>query len=400
MNDEHLMKTYNRLPVSFERGEGCYLYDEQGKQYIDALCGISVTSLGHSHPAFVQAITEQSKKLVHTSNLYHIAAQEKLADKLCAAANMDRVFFGNSGAEANEAAIKLARLHAHNSGNHNPVILTFSGSFHGRTLATLSATAGTAIKEGFAPIVEGFIHLPFNDLAAAEACFQSNPDIAAVLVEPVQGEGGINIAEPAFLKGLQSLCHANNALFMLDEIQSGNGRCGRYFACQLFDKTDNALSPDVITTAKGLGNGIPVGACLAKGKAAETLAAGKHGSTFGGNPLACHVATAVVDTIINENLPERAISLGNLISNLVRSKLGNHEMVTEIRHCGLMIGIELDTPCKEIMQMGLDNGIILNVTSDRVVRLLPPLTLSDQEATVIAEKTISTILEFIDQKNG
>ncbi|NNL57833.1 MAG: aminotransferase class III-fold pyridoxal phosphate-dependent enzyme, partial [Pseudomonadales bacterium] len=284
------MTTYNRLPVSFARGEGCWLFDQRGKRYLDALCGISVTNLGHTHPAVTETISRQANTLLHTSNLYQIDAQEQLAAQLCDTGTMQRVFFANSGAEANEAAIKLARLHAHNRGNQNPLIVTLQGSFHGRTLATIAATGNASIREGFGPDLPGFVHLPLNDLAAAEALFAGQDNIAAVLIEPVQGEGGIHIAAPAYLKQLQQLCHQHGALFMLDEIQTGNGRCGRYFAYQLYDGSEHELQPDVVTTAKGLGNGIPIGACLARGAAADVMAPGKHGSTFGGNPFACSVA--------------------------------------------------------------------------------------------------------------
>lgn len=392
------MKTYNRLPVTFERGEGCWLIDSNGKRYIDALCGISVTSLGHGHPAFIEAIQSQANKLVHTSNLFHIEAQEKLANSLCDIAQMDRVFFGNSGAEANEAAIKLARLHAHNNGNHDPLILTFRGSFHGRTLGTLAATGNTAIKEGFEPLLPGFAHLTFNDENEVTQYFAEHKNIAAVLIEPVQGEGGIHIATPHFLHKLQTLCHEHGALFMLDEIQSGNGRCGRYFAFQCNEGTTYALKPDVVTTAKGLGNGFPIGACLARGAAADTMAPGKHGSTFGGNPLACHVANAVINTIMEQQLANKAASTGEWIASNIQNNLANNPIVKEIRYCGLMIGIELNKTCVEIMQMGLDEGIVLNVTAGNVVRLLPPLTTSQDEAIIIVNKVSSIILTFADNK--
>lgn len=395
MSDQHLMKTYNRLPVAFSRGEGCWLYDANDKKYLDGLCGISVTSLGHAHPAVTATIAQQANALLHTSNLYHIEAQEQLADQLCALGNMDRAFFSNSGAEANEAALKIARLHAHNHGNNNPQIITFSGSFHGRTLATIAATGNSGIKEGFAPTMPGFIHLPFNDIEAVTALFAQRDDIAAVLVEPVQGEGGVNIASPHFLATLQTLCKASNALFMLDEIQSGNGRCGRYFAHQLLDGGETAVQPDVITLAKALGNGIPVGACLAKGDAANTLVAGKHGSTFGGNPFACSVASTVVRTIQEQNLAARAEQLGALFLGRFKNALKSQPKVADIRGCGLMLGIELDEPCAPIMQKGLDAGIVINVTAGNVVRLLPPLIMSDDEALLLADTTLQVIADFI-----
>lgn len=388
------MQTYKRLPVSFTQGNGCWLQDSNGKQYLDGLCGISVTNLGHHHSAVTATIQAQSQKLLHTSNLYHIEAQEQLAEQLCQAGNMQRVFFGNSGAEANEAAIKLARLHAHNHGNHQPLIITFGGSFHGRTLGTIAATGNDAIKAGFEPQLEGFMHLPFNDIDAATQAFAQHSNIAAVLIEPVQGEGGINIAEPAYLLALQNLCQQHNALFMLDEIQTGNGRCGRYFAYQLFDHSEFALKPDVITTAKALGNGIPIGACLACGDAATTMAPGKHGSTFGGNPFASAVASTVVKTIIEEKFDQRAAQLGQQFLKGFQSRLQGNAIVSDIRSCGLMIGIELSHACGELMLQGLQQGIIINVTAGNVVRLLPPLVMSNDEANTLLDKVTDLIEQF------
>ena len=395
----HLMHTYNRLPVKFTRGEGCWLFDAQGKRYLDALCGISVTNLGHCHPAVTNAIMQQANTLLHTSNLYHIPAQEELADQLCGVSNMDRVFFSNSGAEANEAAIKLARLHAHNNGNSQPIIVTFEGSFHGRTLATIAATGNEGIRRGFGPVLPGFVHLPLNDSAAAEALFAQHTTIAAVLIEPVQGEGGIHAADPAFLKKLEQLCCAQGALLMLDEVQSGNGRCGNYFAYQNLDGTEFALQPDVVTTAKGLGNGIPIGACLARGEAASVMAPGKHGSTFGGNPFASKVGSTVVQTIMDDHLPARALKLGQHMHSAFSAALDGMQGVRDIRHSGLMLGIELDRPCAELMAMGLQQGIIINVTAGSVVRLLPPLVMSDGECNQVIEQVSALIVDYLSKKD-
>ncbi|NND38519.1 MAG: aspartate aminotransferase family protein [Pseudomonadales bacterium] len=386
----HLMRTYNRLPVSFVRGAGCWLFDDTGKRYLDGLCGISVTNLGHCHPAVTRAIETQANSLLHTSNLYHIGQQESLADKLCEIGGFDRVFFSNSGAEANEAAIKLARLHAHLRGVANPQVLCFSGSFHGRTLATIAATASPAMREGFAPDTPGFLHAPFNDLQAAGDLFTSHNNIAAVLVEPVQGEGGVHIADDDFLRGLRKLCDEHDALMMLDEVQSGNARCGAYFAHQKLGDGSTVL-PDVLTTAKGLGNGVPIGACLARGAAAEVLSPGKHGSTFGGNPLACAAANAVVQTIVDESLAERAAQLGAKLGALFCDSIGAHERVKTIRQRGLMIGIELNQDCGHLMAAGLERGVVINVTAGNVLRLLPPLVMNDDECTQLGEMVCELI---------
>lgn len=386
---QNIMATYQRLDVTFSHGEGPWLFDTQGKRYLDALCGISVTNLGHNHSAVTAAIISQASKLLHTSNLYHIQNQEALATRLCDIASMDTVFFANSGAEANEAAIKLARLHAHNRGIENPSIITFSGSFHGRTLATLAATGNKKIKQGFAPLPTGFIESPWNDINAINALFESHDNIAAVLLEPVQGESGIQIADAKFLKAIESLCHKHKALFMVDEVQSGNGRCGRYFAHQI-----NDLSPDVITTAKGLGNGVPIGACLARGDASTTLSAGKHGSTFGGNPLATAAALAVVNTICENHLDQRATELGSRITSILTEKLSGNQHVLAIRQLGLMIGIQLDQPCGSLVAEALNAGLLINVAADSVVRLLPPLILDNDQADLLAETVANLINQF------
>lgn len=389
MTATNIMDTYKRLPVTFSHGDGAWLYDTNGNKYLDALCGISVTSLGHNHPAVTTAIKHQAENLLHTSNLYHIEAQQQAAEKLCEISAMDKVFFGNSGAEANEAAIKLARLHGNNQGIDTPTIITAEGSFHGRTMATLTATGNDAIKKGFEPLLPGFIQVPFNDLAAIETVAQQHSNIVAVLLEPVQGEGGIHVADTDYLRALQQFCTDKNWLFMLDEIQTGNGRCGSYFAYQAL-----GLQPDVVTTAKGLGNGVPVGACLARGEAASVLGPGNHGSTFGGNPLACAAALAVINTIESENLAGRAAELGEFMRNKFASNFAECTAVTDIRGMGLMIGIELDRPCSELVEQALQAGLLLNVTANSVIRLLPPLIVSEDEANNIVDIVSRLVLDF------
>ena len=385
-----LMSTYSRLPVRFERGEGASLWDTDGRKYLDALSGIAVCGLGHAHPAVSEAICDQAKKLVHTSNLYQIPLQEKLAQRLCQLAGMDRAFFCNSGAEANEAAIKLARLYGHRQGIHLPVIVVAEGSFHGRTLATLTATGNRKVQAGFEPLVQGFVRVPYNDLQALELVAANTPSVVAVLVEPIQGEGGILIPDPGYLSGLRRICDQQGWLLMLDEVQTGMCRTGRWFA---FQHTD--IAPDVMTLAKGLGNGMPIGACLARGPAAEILSPGKHASTFGGNPLACRAALAVIETLERENLAERAEALGRQFLGGLMLALDGVAGVTAIRGKGLMIGVELDRPCADLVARALEQRLLINVTAERVVRLLPPLVISDQEAQQIINTVASLVRELL-----
>ncbi len=380
-----LMTTYARLPVGFEKGEGSWLWDTDGKRYLDAISGIAVCSLGHAHPAVAKALCEQAGRLVHTSNLYGIERQQALGDRLTAVAGMDRVFFGNSGAEANEAAIKLARLHGHGRGIERPAIVVMEGSFHGRTLATLSATGNRKVQAGFEPLVSGFVRVPYNDLDAIGA-LSKNKDIAAVLVEPVQGENGIRIPADDYLPGIRQLCDDNGWLMMLDEIQTGLCRSGEWFAWQ-----HSGARPDVLTSAKALGNGVPIGACLARGAAAELFHPGNHGSTFGGNPLVCAAALAVIDTLDALGLADRAKTLGERLLADLGKALDGVDGVSEIRGQGLLLAIELDRPCAELVQQALDQGLLINVTAGNVVRLLPPLTLSDDEAATLMD-TLSTLV--------
>lgn len=388
---EPLMATYNRLPVTFERGEGVWLWDTGGKRYLDALSGIAVCGLGHAHPAVREALCEQAGNLIHTSNLYRIDIQETLGEALTTLSGMDRVFFCNSGAEANEAAIKLARLHAHRRGIDQPAVLVMESSFHGRTLATLTASGNRKVQAGFEPLVQGFVRVPYDDVDAVETAAANRPSIAAILVEPIQGEGGINIPADDYLNRLRELCDRNGWLLMLDEIQTGMGRTGHLFSYQR-----NGIKPDVVTLAKGLGNGIPVGACLARGEAAEVFGPGSHGSTFGGNPLACRAAQAVLETLQAENLIGRAAHMGDYLLSGFGQELGGVAGVREIRGRGLMIGIELDRPCGELVRQALDAGLLINVTAERVIRLLPPLILDQTEADMLLRDLSVLIRRFLD----
>ena len=388
---EHLMKTYAPLDVCFDRGEGACLFDENGTEYLDALSGIAVCGLGHAHPAVTRAIQQQSAKLLHTSNLYCIENQQQLADRLCDISAMHRVFFSNSGAEANEAAIKLARLYGNQQNIENPAIIVTDGSFHGRTLATLSATGNRKVHAGFEPLVHGFIRAPYNDLDAIRNIAQNSQNVVAILVEPIQGEGGINLPDADYLKQLRAICDQHNWLLMLDEIQTGMGRTGRWFAFQYSD-----IMPDVMTLAKGLGNGVPIGACLAHGRAAELFQPGNHGSTFGGNPLTCAVASAVIDTIADKNLCQRAAQLGDSMRQAFSSQLENVEGVRDIRGRGLMLGIELDRDCGELVNRALQQHCLINVTAGNVVRLLPPLIFSDQQAETVVNTVSMLIKDFLN----
>lgn len=390
MSTEHLMTTYSPLAVCFTHGEGAVLHDDQGKTYLDALSGIAVCGLGHAHPAITRAITEQAGKLIHSSNLYCVKRQQELADKLARISGMDRVFFSNSGAEANEAAIKLARLYGHHNKIDNPAIIVFDSSFHGRTLATLTATGNRKIQAGFEPLVQGFIRAPYNDIEALRTIAKNSPNVVAVLIEPAQGEGGINLLDPDFLPQLRELCDQHNWLLMLDEIQTGMGRTGQWFAFQ-----HSNIHPDVMTLAKGLGNGVPIGACLAKGKAAEVFKPGNHGSTFGGNPLACAAASAVIDTIESQKLVARAASLGDRLLNGFRDQLADVAGVKAIRGFGLMIGIELERECTELPKLALERGLLINVTSGKVIRLLPPLIITDEQATRIVNDVSALVKSFL-----
>lgn len=381
------MPTYARMPVTFERGEGAWLWSTDGTRYFDAISGIAVCNLGHAHPDVARAICDQASKLVHTSNLYGIELQERLASELVNLSGLENVFFCNSGAEANEAALKLARKFGHAKGVSHPKVVVMENSFHGRTLFTLSATGNAKVQEGFGPLVEGFVRVPYGDTAAIESL--QDDSIVAVLVEPVQGEGGVRVPPADFLPALRRICDVRGWLLMLDEVQSGMARTGAWFGFQ-----HSGILPDVMTLAKALGNGVPIGACIAGSAAAHVLTAGKHGSTFGGNPLACRAALAVLQTMRREELPARAAALGSQIQQRLREAFAAHPNVVEVRGKGLMIGIELDRPCAELTSLALARGFLINVTADKVIRLLPPLIMTDGEAQHLVDGVVSLVSDF------
>lgn len=390
-----IMPTYKRLPVQFVRGQGAWLYDASDTAYLDALTGIAVTGLGHCHPAVSAALAKQAQTLMHCSNLYHIPTQEVLAETLCRIAGMDAVFFGNSGAEANEAAIKLARLYGHQNGIESPTIIVLEHAFHGRTMATLTATGNAAVQKGFEPLVPGFIRVPAGDIEAI-AALANNANIVAVLAEPVQGEGGVRRLSDDYLRGLREQCDRNNWLLMFDEVQSGNGRVGTYFAYLGLN-----FKPDVVTTAKGLGNGVPIGACLAQGKAARVLGAGNHGSTYGGNPLASAAAMAVINTIEQDNLTQRVPIIRKLISDsLYQQSQAATDLIKTESGQGLMLGFVMSQDCPELVSLALEQKLLINVTAGNVVRLLPALTLTDDEAILIGERLAGVIDTYAWQIKG
>ena len=382
----HLMNTYARLPVAFVKGEGVYLTDSNGKRYLDALTGLAVCGLGHAHPSVAKALSEQANTLLHTSNLYEIPRQAELADRLAALSGMDRVFFANSGAEANEAALKIARLHGHRLGIKKPAVLVTESSFHGRTMATLTATGQRKVQAGFEPLLTGFARAPFNDVAAIERIAANNAEVAAVFVEPIQGEGGVNVPDDGYLDELRRICDGNRWLLMLDEVQTGNGRTGAFFAYQ-----HSNSRPDVVTTAKGLGNGVPIGACLARGAAADLFQPGHHASTFGGNPLACAAAHAVLDVLERDNLMQRAADLGERIQEGLRNALAGSNLLKEVRGKGLMVAVELNEDRPGLVQAGLEAGLLINQIGERVVRLLPPLILTDAQADELVSQAAALL---------
>ena len=379
-----------RLPVAFERGEGVWLWDTAGKRYLDAVAGVAVNTLGHAHPKLAKALCEQAQKLIHSSNLYEVVLQEQLATKLCELSDMDKAFFCNSGCEANEAAIKLARLYGHQKGIELPTILVMEKSFHGRTMATLTASGSRKVQAGFEPLVSGFARVPFNDLDAVRHAAEHNQNIVAVLVEPVQGEGGINIPSETYLAGLRQICDERGWLLMLDEVQSGIARTGTWFAHQ-----HTSIKPDVMALAKGLGGGMPIGACLARGAAADVFKAGNHGSTFGGNPLACAAALTVLKTVEEEGVRENVQKVGAYLRDNLAAALNGVTGVTQVRGYGLMVGIELDRACGDIVKRALERGLLVNVTSDKVIRLVPPLVITEAEAQQLIDGLAPLIKEFL-----
>jgi len=383
-----VMPTYGRTDVQFIRGEGAWLIDHTGERYLDALSGLGVVALGHANEAVARALSDQSQTLLHTSNLYRIPGQERLAERLALISGMDNMFFGNSGAEACECAIKIARLYGHNKGFSDPTIIVAESAFHGRTMATLTATGNRKVQAGFEPLVSGFLRVPFNDIPAIEKIAETSNQVTAIFVEPIQGEGGIQVPDPTYLPKLRALCDANDWLLIVDEVQSGNARTGAYFCYQ-----HSGILPDLVTTAKGLGNGVPIGVCLARGAAAAVFKPGNHGSTFGGNPLSCAAANAVLDEFERLNLIQHAAEMGDYLQDKFRTQLAGDNRVKEIRGMGLMLGVELTKPCSELVQQAFDRKLLLNVTADSVIRLLPPLIINQSEADLIA----STVCDLIKQ---
>ena len=386
----HVMNTYARLPVAFVRGEGAWLWDNEGKRYLDGLSGIAVNTLGHAHPRFTAALTAQINSLIHCSNVYQINGQETLADKLCELSGMQEVFFSNSGCEANEAAIKLARLYGHGRGIDAPAIIVMEKSFHGRTLATLSATGNRKVQAGFEPLVTGFVRVPYDDVESIRQVAQHNPNIVAILVEPIQGEGGLRTPDISYLQQLREICTKHNWLLMLDEVQTGIGRTGKWFAHQ-----HNGILPDVMTLAKGLGSGVPIGACLTAGSAVGTFKPGNHGSTFGGNPLACAAGIATLNIVEQDQLMVHAEQLGLFFRQGFADALKDVSGFVALHGRGLMIGVELNKPCGELVKQALDKGLLINVTADSVVRLLPPLVMTQDEAQQLLDILCPLIKDFL-----
>ena len=389
----HLMPVFNRLPVAFTHGEGVWLTDTQGRRYLDGLAGIAVNGLGHNHPRLVTALQKQVSRLIHVSNLYQVPEQEAVANCLAELSGMDQVFFANSGAEANEGAIKLARLYGHQKGIENPKIVVMTEAFHGRTLATLTATANVKVQKGFEPLVTGFVRVPFNDVAAIRE-LKSDPDVVAVMLEVVQGEGGLSALSTGVLTEIRALCDANGWLLMLDEVQTGVGRTGKWFAFQI-----EGVKPDVMTLAKGLGSGVPVGALLTAGRATGVFHVGAHGTTFGGNPLAMCAAQTTLDVIAEDDLLDNAQKQGEIIRAGLKQALSEQiatGQVKSFRGSGLMIGIELDRSCAELVKAALDAGLLINVTHDTVIRLLPPLIISDEESNELVTRLAQIIRDFLN----
>jgi acetylornithine aminotransferase len=391
MSVSHLMQTYSPQPVTFARGEGAWLWDTEGRKYLDGLAGIAVSGLGHNHPVLTKALQDQVAKLIHTSNLFRVAEQERAAAKVCEVAKMDNAFFCNSGAEANEAAIKLARLHGHQRGVENATIVVMEKAWHGRTLATLSATGSRKAQAGFEPLMGGFLRVPYNDFAAMER-LADNPSIVAVLMEVLQGEGGIHVADAEYLRKVRELCDRKQWLMMIDEVQSGIGRTGKWFAHQWA-----GIVPDVMALAKGLGSGVPIGACLARGAAAKVFKPGNHGTTFGGGPLVSVAALVTLEVIEKEGLLANAEAMGKVIREGLQRELSGVAGVKEIRGMGLMLGVELDRPCGDIVKQALEAGLVTNVTADKVIRLLPPLVIRKNEAQMLVEILAPLVKRFLSQ---
>lgn len=385
-----LITTYNPLPITFTHGKGVWLYDEKGNDYLDTFSGIAVCGLGHAHPDVTDTISQQAARLIHTSNAFQIKEQQLLAEKLTHLTGMEQVFFSNSGAEANEAAIKLARLYGHKKGIETPSIIVMENAFHGRTMATLTASGSRKVQAGFEPLVPGFIRAPFNDIDAIHAIAANRSDVVAIMLEPIQGEGGIIAANETYLRAIAALCEQNDWLFIVDEIQTGNGRTGKLFA-----SLNIGAQPDILTTAKGLGNGMPIGACLMKGRANDLFKPGNHGSTFGGNPLACATALTVLNVIERDKLCAQVMQNGIFLKDKLHQELDAHANVRSIRGRGLMLGIELDRPANDIKRIGLEHNLLLNVTAETVIRLLPALIISQDEINELVARLVRVINQFV-----
>ncbi len=388
----HLMNTYARLPIALSHGEGAWVWDTDGRKYLDALSGIAVNTLGHNHPVLTAALRDQVGKLIHTSNIYQIPLQEALGEKLAALSGLDKTFFCNSGLEANEAAIKLARLYGHHRGIESPEIVVYEKAFHGRSLATLSATGNRKVQKGFEPLVSNFVRAPLNDIAALELIAAERPHVVAVFMETIQGEGGINVARIEYLQAVRALCDRKGWLLMLDEVQCGIGRTGKWFAHQWA-----GILPDVMPLAKGLGSGVPIGAVVARGAAADTFQPGNHGTTFGGNPLAMRAGLTTLEVVEKDGLMANAERVGAQIRDRLTRGLEGVAALREIRGQGLMLGIELDRACGELVKTGLERGLLINVTADNVIRLLPPLIFTGAEATLLVDTLVPMIREFVGQ---
>ena len=385
-----LITTYQSLPISFTHGSGSWLYDDKGQAYLDSFSGIAVCGLGHAHPDVTRTIQQQAAKLLHTSNAFLIKEQYELAEKLTSLAGMEQVFFGNSGAEANESAIKLSRLYGHKKGIETPSMIVMEGAFHGRTMPTLTASGNRKVQAGFEPLVPGFIRAPFNDMQAIRNMAEHRDDIVAVMLESIQGEGGIRVADKSYLRDLAAFCEKQGWLFILDEIQTGNGRTGSYFSYM-----DLGVQPDIVTTAKGLGNGVPIGACLMRNKARDLFKPGNHGSTFGGNPLACATALTVLEVIERDKLCENVARKGLVLKDRLMHEFGEYDCVRGIRGKGFMLGIELDRPASELKKIALTYGLLVNITADSVIRLLPPLTITDEDLDLMVDKLVKSLNDFI-----
>lgn len=394
LKNNNLLNTYNRLPVSFEKGEGVWLFDKHGKKYLDALSGVAVNTLGHNHPALVKALTQQVSKLIHVSNYYNIEEQSLLAEELAGLSQLSSAFFCNSGCEANEAAIKIARLHGHKQKIHSPDIIVMDKAWHGRSMATLSATGSRKAQAGFEPLMPGFIRVPYDDIASIQKIANQKNNIVAIMLEPIQGEGGINIPKnlSSYLSNLRKICDINNWLLIFDEVQCGIGRTGKWFAFQ-----HSKIKPDVVTLAKGLASGVPVGACITNKKTSNLMVPGKHGSTFGGNPLACVSSLVTLKAIKKESLMENAIIQGDFIAKELEKNLQGYKLVKKIRHIGLMLGIELSIPCNDLIQIALEEKLLINVTADNVIRLLPPLIINKSESQFLVDKLSTLIINFIEK---